>query len=64
MRIFMYRNAKQALEWINEGERAMKRFQEQPGVMQLLLQMHRAQFGTEITEEELVARLTEGRDGG
>jgi len=59
-RIFEYRNAQAARDLINQGRKGFEQVTKQPHLVQLLLEMHRAQTGVEhLTSDQMLAGLAQ-----
>ncbi len=62
--VLEYRAARQAVELFNAGSKGIETLQQNPGLINLLLEMHRAQ-GTETDEAAILADMAQrGSDDG
>ena len=48
--VFDYRNAKAAVDLFNQGKKGTEALNKQPALMNLLVEMHRAQLGVDTLE--------------
>ena len=55
--ILDYRNAKAAVEMFNDAKNGAGQLAKHPELMQLLLEMHRAQLGDGVTMEQVQAMI-------
>jgi len=59
-RIFEYRNAQAAKDLINQGRKGFDQLVKQSHLVQLLLEMHRAQIGVPtLTSDQMLAGLAQ-----
>ena len=58
--IFEYRTAKAAIQLFNSGRKGVAAMQASPALQELLLELHRAQTGTMLSDSDLLTDM-EGR---
>lgn len=54
-----YRGVKQAVDWLNSGRQGAEQLQKHPELATLLVEIHRAQMGANVTLDAIIAAQPE-----